>query len=143
MPIFAAAALPFTMSAIGAGAAATGQIVGAHKQASSQRKALDYQDEADRRAEALEREQIAEERRRFDIEEQNRAREAQIAEEERLWNRDRLMRQEALEQSRYDTRQANLAPYREASLGALTRLGDLINRPNAAQSPSAWQFQKR
>lgn len=66
MPIFAAAALPFTMSAIGAGAAATGAIVGANKQSSAVNHAADLQSQSAAQALQFEREQAARDQANFE-----------------------------------------------------------------------------
>lgn len=66
MPIFAAAALPFTMSAIGAGATATGAIVSGHEQASAANNAAKIQSQSADKALQFEREQAARDQANFE-----------------------------------------------------------------------------
>lgn len=59
MPIFAAAVLPFTMTAIGAGATAAGGIIGAHETASANEDAVAAQTKANEDALAFQEQQAA------------------------------------------------------------------------------------
>ena len=66
MPIFAAAALPFTMGAIGAGATATGAAIGAQKASNAAKYGADLQSQAAEKALAFQKEEAAKSQANFE-----------------------------------------------------------------------------
>jgi hypothetical protein len=151
------------------GAAATGgtAYAASRSQKNASRRAEQFQLEGDERAMTYEQQQeeqrraeaarVAEEdKRRFDIEEANRQKQAEIAEAERIrnaendrWNQERLAKLDAMSAEerrialqREAEREARLAPYRKASQEALGRLQGIITAPGAGTSPAAHQFSR-
>lgn len=107
------AVVPF-IPLIAAGVAGGTSIYGAHKVASTNRRAMDLQAQSDARAQAL-------------LEQQEATRKAEYD------------RQVAEEKAAFDAEQARRAPYREAGFNSLVRLSQLAGLPTPAM-PAAPTF---
>ena len=122
-------AAPFTGGAsmawalgIGAGVDAATSIYGAHKAGSAEERALKSQEDATADAMELERDQMAEDKRRWDRDEAFRAEQWAASEEDRLFR----LALDRYQQELLVARDARAQPYREASRAAMGRLGDIL-----------------
>ena len=107
---------------IGSAVSGGATVHGARKQAQASREALRSEERSTAAAEQLERENAAEDRRRWEIEEAQRAEEFAATEEERLFRR----RLDEYNIELAAAREARQAPYRAARRAAMGRLGDVL-----------------
>lgn len=133
----AAAATAGAWTALGAGAAAGTSIYGAKKQSGAAKNALNYQSQSDQQAMQMEQQRVAEEKRQFDVQQQNLA-------DQQLYQRGQDAQAHQLSQNQFDftkqqytDREARLQPFRQASGQALGRLSDLIGL-NGQQPQRQW-----
>jgi hypothetical protein len=134
MPIFAAAALPYTLSAIGAGASAGAGIYGAKKAGAAAKRAANVEQQSNQQAFELERQRLDEERRQWEAQQNLNRAQFDAAENERLFGQ-----QETLAGRRLlEAREARRIPYHQAGLEAIGRIRDLTGASDqfAWRSPS-------
>src|SRR5215470_14687437 len=139
MPIFAAAALPFTMSAIAAGATAGAGIYGANKQSSSADRAVAAQTDAANRAAEL---QAQSAREQLDFTKSEAARDQANYEATQRGNYDQWAAREgrisAAGQSMLGLPARTIAPYVASTASGTTPSGGAGATP-AAGSGATWK----
>lgn len=144
MPAIAAAPIFYAALAGGAATVATGAMAN-RAQGKSAKRAQQYQETADTRALEEARLQREEDRMRWQADQQFQAQQWGAQEEERLFRRGIDERNLRLD----DERETRRAPYRQASLAAMSRLGDILGIPmqggggqqqggGGFQAPQAW-----
>lgn len=128
----AALLVPAIASVAAGGVAAGATIYGSKQQGKANQRATNYQQQADFRAEQLERQQMEEDKRRWEAEQRN------IADQQaydRRWSED----DRAFTRQQYTDRENRLQPYRQAGTQALGRLSSLIGLDGGPGAGGVWR----